>query len=187
MNKLQWYKKYFTYVIRHKYYVAIACFRMWLYRQGIIHDWSKFLPSEYMRYMRWFSLWDKSVEDKFNKARLQHINRNPHHRNHRVKHNDDWTLNVVEMPEKYVKEMLCDWRWVGRAFADTEEKQRRYIYANRSETYNRYYKRKDKMVMHENTRYYIESFLQKEKKEDYIASWAEWRYWYFWEFYDDEK
>ena len=170
------YIKYFKYVFTHKYWVMVMCFDMWLYWQWIIHDWSKFLPNEYIPYTRWRGKWDKSNESElsYNKSWLKHINRNPHHWNHRVMFNDDWTTNCIEMPEKYVKEMLCDWRWVGRSFAHTDEEITRYKNFPRHEVYTRYSKRKDNMTLHINTRKYIEIFLDMKKHLEYVYSSIEW-------------
>ena len=52
MNK---HLKYMWYVIRHKYYVLIECFKVGLYWRGIMHDWSKFLPSELIPYANFFN------------------------------------------------------------------------------------------------------------------------------------
>ena len=167
-EEMKWYKRYFTYVIRHKRYVWKMCFRMWLYWQWLIHDWSKFLPSECKWYMRRFSMWDKSVEKEFNQARLKHIHRNPHHRNHRLKHNDDGTIDVLEMPERYVKEMLCDRRWVWRALAKYEDVKTIFRYCPRHEVYSWYNKRKDNMKLHPDTRDYVETFLENNKEVESI-------------------
>ncbi len=35
-------------VVTHKYLVAQGCFAVGLYRQGILHDLSKFSPTEFM-------------------------------------------------------------------------------------------------------------------------------------------
>ncbi len=35
-------------VVTHKYLVARGCFAVGLYRQGILHDLSKFSPTEFM-------------------------------------------------------------------------------------------------------------------------------------------
>lgn len=47
--------KYLVYLIRHKYYVFMAGFSvgcsLW---QIVVHDWSKFLPSEWIPYARYF-------------------------------------------------------------------------------------------------------------------------------------
>ena len=166
MTVFQWYKRYFTYVLRHKYYVWKACFSMWLYWQWVLHDLSKFLPSEARRYMRRFSMWDKSVDTKFNEAWLYHQRRNKHHWQYWVLLEDDWNTFALEMPEKYVKEMLCDWRGVWRAFADTEEKIQLFYYCQRHEVYNRYHKRADKMTLHKFTRRYVEDFLEERKRRE---------------------
>jgi hypothetical protein len=35
-------------VTRHRYLVMKGCFRVGLYRQGLLHDLSKFSPTEFM-------------------------------------------------------------------------------------------------------------------------------------------
>ena len=47
------YIKYLLYVIQHKYYVFIECWKDGLYWHGITHDLSKFMPSEFFPYARW--------------------------------------------------------------------------------------------------------------------------------------
>ena len=46
--------QYASYVIRHKWFVMLACFRMGLYWRGIKHDLSKLLPSEWVPYTNYF-------------------------------------------------------------------------------------------------------------------------------------
>ena len=48
------YLKYLWYVIRHKWYVGIECFKKGLYWQGLVHDSSKLFPSEFIPYARYF-------------------------------------------------------------------------------------------------------------------------------------
>lgn len=51
-------KKYFHYiwyVLRHKWFVLLECWRHGLYWRGIKHDWSKFLPSELIPYVHFFN------------------------------------------------------------------------------------------------------------------------------------
>ena len=50
------YLKYFMYVIKHKWYVYLAGFG-WM---GVIHDWSKFRPSEFFPYAEHF--YGKGIE-----------------------------------------------------------------------------------------------------------------------------
>lgn len=48
------YWKYLWYVIRHKWYVLLECFSSGLLWRGLLHDWSKFLPSEFFPYAEYF-------------------------------------------------------------------------------------------------------------------------------------
>jgi hypothetical protein len=166
------YIQYFSYVVRHRRYVRKACFSMGLYYQGIVHDLSKFRLSEAKRYMRWFSLSNKSIEKEFNMAWNHHIKRNKHHRQYRVLIEDSGAIKPIQMPKRYVEEMLCDWWGVGRAFAKTKEELMRYDYCPRSEVYNWYHKNKDNMKLHEKTRRHVEIFLLDQKKIDWIDSGA---------------
>lgn len=48
------YFKYFKYLIKHKFYVGIECFKRGLFWQGIIHDWHKFTFKEFIPYANHF-------------------------------------------------------------------------------------------------------------------------------------
>lgn len=77
------------------------------------HDKSKYDPEEYDAYDNYFYGRNRSfaVVEYFNKAWLRHIHNNPHHWQHWVLINDDpkWGETCIEMPQKYVMEMICDW------------------------------------------------------------------------------
>lgn len=108
------YIAYFKYVIRHKWYVFI-----WGLKIGapiinlIIHDWSKFLPDEFLAYAKTF--YDDGghtqyiSDPDFANAWRKHIIRNPHHYQHWCLLWDNGDLEPLEMPQKYVKEMVSDW------------------------------------------------------------------------------
>lgn len=51
MNK---YIKYFWYIVKHKWYVMIECFKRGLIWRGVAHDLSKFLPDEFIPYAKYF-------------------------------------------------------------------------------------------------------------------------------------
>lgn len=175
---IKWYKRYFTYVNKHRRYVREMCFRMGLYKQWLLHDLSKYLPCEFKSYMRYFSLWDKSVQDKFDYAWNHHLKNNKHHWQYRVLLNDDGSMRPLEMPQKYVLEMLCDWRWVGRAFMKPEDRYK-YDVAPWFEVYSRYKKNREKIQLHNVTRDFIEMFLQ-EQREKFMQNieWYEYEEWY---------
>lgn len=48
------YFKYFNYVLRHRWYVFLECVKLGIIWRGIIHDLSKFLPSEFIPYANYF-------------------------------------------------------------------------------------------------------------------------------------
>ena len=51
MNKAWMHFKTITY---HKYLVARGCFQVGLYKQGLLHDMSKYSPSEFLVGARYF-------------------------------------------------------------------------------------------------------------------------------------
>jgi len=126
------YLKYMLYLIKHKWFVGLECFRRGLILRGIVHDVSKFYPSEFFAYADYFygtypfgvipDDWDGSdieraavIKYRFNRAWLKHQHRNKHHWQYWVLVNDDGTNLIIPMPKKYVSEMVCDWIGAGRA------------------------------------------------------------------------
>lgn len=118
---------YGKYVIRHRWYVMIACFSKGLIWRGLVHDLSKFRPSEWFPYAWHFYGPDShhkdgshiargGTEDKaFDFAWLLHQKRNRHHWQWWMLPEDDGAVKLIEMPIRYVKEMICDWIGAGRA------------------------------------------------------------------------
>ena len=125
--------KYLFYIIRHKWYVMIECFKRGLIWRGLLHDLSKLLPDEFFPYMNWFynkygvnienkqKIDNKDVRkhkkffDNFNKAWLKHQHRNKHHYQYWNLLYDDGTEKQLKIPDKYKIEMLCDWIGAGKA------------------------------------------------------------------------
>jgi len=120
--------KYLSYVLRHKFFVFIECCKLGIPWLGIIHDWSKFLPSEWFPYVNYFYGNIKKGRDetgyykpydtgdnKFDFAWLLHQKRNKHHWQWWLLPTDEEGLKIFEMPMKYRKEMLADWKGAGRA------------------------------------------------------------------------
>jgi len=130
--------RYLCYLIKHKWYVMIECFKMGLIWRGLVHDLSKFLPDEFLPYMNWFygkygikfsqkqplivngckvRNYDKhkKVEEQFNVAWLKHQHRNKHHYQYWYLRNDDGSEKYIKISDKYKREMICDWIGAGRA------------------------------------------------------------------------
>jgi len=129
------YLKYLKYLLIHRWFVFIECCKAnnpWL---GIIHDISKFLPSEFIPYARYFygdypsihdvhgdsrnrvKLYKEDIEEQFNYAWLLHQNRNKHHWQWWILNNDDGTTEALETETKYLIEMVCDWIGAGKSMS----------------------------------------------------------------------
>jgi len=82
---------YLKYVLKHKWYVFLECCKLGIPWLGVIHDWSKFRPSEWFPYARYFYNPDgtrRQVRDgdgnfvqdaTFDFAWFLHQKRNKHH------------------------------------------------------------------------------------------------------------
>lgn len=118
------YLKYLKYLLKHKYFVLIECFKEGLYWQGLIHDLSKFSLDEFLAYSWSFYATDKEkkginfrIERYFKYSWLHHQHKNKHHWNYWVY--DQKKQKALPMPKRYMLEMLCDWRAMGVVFGDT--------------------------------------------------------------------
>ena len=115
------YWKYFKYVVRHKWYVMIECFKHGLIWRGIMHDMSKFRPSEFLPYANFFYGYQVEKETGYqtqanmDMAWLQHMHRNDHHWQHWVLQEDSGQVFGLDIPHKVVVEMVCDWIGAGKA------------------------------------------------------------------------
>lgn len=113
--------KYLWYLIRHKWYVFLECIRFRIPLRGLIHDWSKFLPCEWMPYtLSFYGPWKYKdrpqwLIDAFDRAWLHHIHRNPHHWQHWLLVQDDDENKILPMADEDAIEMVCDWRAMSRA------------------------------------------------------------------------
>lgn len=107
--------KYFCYILRHKIYVLLAGRRLGVgWWQLLIHDLSKFLPSEWFPYADYFYGKGNNLL-AFNYAWLKHQHRNPHHWQYWVLREDSGAKKLLEIPEKYLREMIADWSGAGMA------------------------------------------------------------------------
>jgi len=157
------YDRYLWYVLRHKWFVFIECCRLGIPWQGLLHDLSKFRPSEFFPYARHFypgngltRIWrDKTGYYKptdtgdaaFDFAWFLHQKRNPHHWQYWIFPADPGHEKILRMPERYVKEMVADWKGAGRA-------------QNRPDVVGWYEKHKDDIVLDGYSRLYVMALLK---------------------------
>jgi len=123
------YWKYLKYLFRHKWFVMAECFKRGLFAQGILHDLSKFFPSEFIPYAQFFygkgqpeqkgdrvgEGKDPEKEKAMKRAWLLHVHRNKHHWNWWVVVDGKDKVQALDMPERYIVEMVCDWEGAAKA------------------------------------------------------------------------
>ena len=106
--------KHFCTITYHKYLVAKGCFAVGLYRQGLLHDMSKYSPTEFRVGAKYFqgtrSPNNAEREDiGYSSAWLHHKGRNKHHFEYWIDYSlNDQGLEGTKMPPNYVAEMMMD-------------------------------------------------------------------------------
>lgn len=111
---------YFKDIIEHKKKVFTECWKDGLYFHAFTHDLSKFSPLEFFAYADWFygeygvncityeDIFKKcckyELKNRFDRARKRHC-KNKHHWNYWI---------GKDMPEKYMRRMICDWKAISK-------------------------------------------------------------------------
>lgn len=149
--------KHFKTITRHRNKVMVNCFRAGIPLQGLTHDLSKYLPSEFLIGAKYFqgnrspNVMER-IETGYSSAWMHHKGRNKHHYEYWFD-NDDSTLTIqpVEMPVRYVVEMFCD-----RVSASKIYRGKNYT----DRTSLEYFEAHDyRVTMHPNTRELLSSLL----------------------------
>lgn len=112
-------------VLQHKWFVLRAGRRLkvsWL--QLISHDWSKFLPNEFLPYAQRFMTSSAAVDHAaeplpWQYAWNQHQKFQPHHWQFWMMITDDPACRIVPLPipERYLREMVADWAGASRTYS----------------------------------------------------------------------
>ena len=101
----------------HRRLVRKYCFKLGIYRQGLMHDLSKYSPSEFIPGVKYYQDGHRSPnnaqreDEGVSKAWLHHKGRNKHHFEYWIDYDVDGSRTVLagmKMPVKYVVEMFCD-------------------------------------------------------------------------------
>lgn len=109
---------HFLTISRHKLLVLEGCWKVGLYRQGLLHDLSKYSPTEFFVGARYFQ-GNRSPNNAereeigYSSSWLHHKGRNRHHFEYWVDYNlrfkdGESLITPVKMPGRYVVEMLMD-------------------------------------------------------------------------------
>lgn len=144
----------------------MLCFRCGLYKQGLLHDLSKYSFVEFWSGVKYYqgnrSPIDREKELKgYSLGWLHHKGRNKHHWEYWLD-NAANGVRAVEMPVNYVVEMFCD-----RIAASQIYQKEKYTDASAYEYLKRGYQH---VIMHENTLVLIEDLLLRVKESGLDAA-----------------
>ena len=159
MSFLQRLKGHFHTVCIHKRYVAEGCFKLGLYRQGILHDLSKFTWLEFGTGVRYYdghrspNAVERMVNDGCSESWLHHKGRNKHHFEYWIDYSSFPGREVYgnKMPMRYLAEMVCDRRAACIAYNGKDYRP--------AMAWEHYCITKDFSVMHKDTRLVLEKCL----------------------------
>ncbi|MGI6608733.1 MAG: DUF5662 family protein [Erysipelotrichaceae bacterium] len=104
--------KHLHLVNKHRFLVMKFCFRLGLYWQGLTHDLSKYSFSEFFTSVRYFTglkspIDSEKKEKGYSDCWLHHKGRNKHHWQYWIDFHKGQIV-YIEMPLKYIKEMVAD-------------------------------------------------------------------------------
>ena len=107
--------KHLKTINHHKMLVMKGCFRVGLYKQGLLHDLSKYMPSEFLVGCKYYqgdvSPNNAEREDRgYSSAWLHHKGRNKHHMEYWIDYGmpSEPAMVGMRMPDNYVVEMFID-------------------------------------------------------------------------------
>lgn len=156
---------HFKTITKHKILVTKGCFKIGLYKQGLLHDLSKYSPVEFLAGVKYYQGYrspiNKEKEVKgYSLGWLHHKGRNKHHFEYWTDvstKEQNWQIIGVKMPLEYLVEMVMDRIaaskiYQGRNYTDASP----YLYFARS---------KDYLVMHPETRAMLDKILRMLRDE----------------------
>ena len=149
---------HFKTITRHKILVMKYCFKVGLYKQGLLHDLSKYTFIEFSAGIKYYkgNVSPNGVQKKvegYSEAWLHHKGRNKHHFEYWIDYgvNPKDGLIGAKMPINYVVEMFID-----RMCASKNYKKEEYTDKSPLEYYER---EKEYYVLNDETRLILEKLL----------------------------
>ena len=123
---------HFKTITRHKILVAKGCFKLGLYYQGIMHDMSKYSPTEFLVGVKYYQGTAspnnaERMEEGISMSWLHHKGRNKHHFEYWIDYSIDKDhpgLVGMKIPKKYMAEMFVDRVSAGKIYNGDEFDQK---------------------------------------------------------------
>ena len=149
---------HFKTITHHRHLVMGMCFKLGLYRQGLLHDLSKYSPTEFFVGCRYYQ-GNRSPNNAEREATglstawLHHKGRNKHHLEYWIDYNmgEGSPIAGMKMPTRYVVEMFVD-----RIAASKNYAKDSYV---DSYPLQYYYKGKGHLVIHKESDALLEQML----------------------------
>ena len=158
-------------ICTHKHYVFYYCKKAGIPIQGMIHDLSKFSPTEFFESVKYYqgnrSPIDACKEDKgYSNAWMHHKGRNKHHYEYWVDNFDNGGT-PIRMPYKYALELVCDYLGAGKAY-----QKNKFTYKSELAWWEA--KKEKPLAMHPQTIQFVDNMLKAlvEHGEGYTFSHA---------------
>ncbi len=103
---------HFKTITTHKLLVQKYCFKLGLYKQGLLHDLSKYSPVEFLSGVKFYQGYRSPIDAEkealgYSLGWLHHKGRNKHHWEYWYDNTKDGYVPIA-MPDKYIAEMICD-------------------------------------------------------------------------------
>ena len=150
--------KHFITITKHRHLVMKLCFKMGLYKQGLLHDLSKYSYTEFSNSAKYYvGTYSPTISERKEKG---YSDIWMHHKGRNKDHYEYWFdfSNVekkyvpIKIPIQYVKEMICD-----RIAASKVYLKDKYTKSSALEYFNRTY---DRHEMHPETSALLKSWLE---------------------------
>ena len=132
--------KHLKVITKHKFYVMIECFKRGLYWQGLVHDLSKYSLEEFVQSANYF----QGTGTPINKVKSE--------LGYSIAY--EGKIKPIEnIPKKYLLEMVCDMVGASKAYLKGSY--------NPKEPLKYFIEHKDKWLMTEENKYFIQKELEK--------------------------
>jgi len=137
---------YLKYIIKHKRNVFKTAWKRKQYIHAFTHDIDKFLPWRFAGYRRNFYPYTEKPSYEDSKAMSlqwqRHYRNNKHHWQYWIVFNNPNDIRAIDMPYKYIQQMLADWEAMGNPV-------------------EYYFKNYDNIILSDRTRHIVDSEISK--------------------------
>ncbi len=155
--------QHFRTITAHKILVMKGCFQIGLYKQGLLHDLSKYGPTEFLVGCKYYKGYmspnnAERYEKGYSSAWLHHKGINKHHLEYWIDYGvgeeggEGVAMCGMKMPLRYVAEMFID-----RVSASKNYQKEKYTDRGALDYYNN---SKDHYMLHPDTRAMLEYLLE---------------------------